>query len=103
MTQEQLGLASGLLVVILTAIWPMFSSMMPVKGQATEEHSTQGNPAGEIKSGDPAVHASPSESGVPAISTSFGKSRKSPTAVVPSSDPHSGGDAHSGPDLGGPN
>ena len=97
MTQEQLGLASGLLVVILTAIWPMLSSMMPAKGAATEEHAAQAQPAGETKPNEPEAHSSTSEPGVPAISTSFGKTRKSPSIVANTHEPHSG------PDLGGPN
>lgn len=97
MTQEQLGLASGLLVVILTALWPMLSSMMPAKAPASEEHAAQAHPAGETKPNEPEAHSSTGESGVPAISTSFGKNRKSPTVVANTQEPHSG------PDLGGPN
>lgn len=97
MTQEQLGLASGLLVVILTAIWPMLSSMMPEKGQASEEHASQTQSAEETKPNEPEAHSSNTEPGVPAISTSFGKSRKSPSVAAASNE------SHSGPDLGGPN
>jgi hypothetical protein len=97
MNQEQLGLASGLLVVILTALWPMLSSMMPAKAPAREEQAAQTETAGETKPNGPDAHSSTAEPGVPAISTSIGKTRKSSTVVANTHEPHSG------PDLGGPN
>ncbi|MSR79839.1 MAG: hypothetical protein EXS11_03830 [Gemmataceae bacterium] len=36
MTQEHFGLISGLLVVFLTAIWPMLASMKPPKTSQTQ-------------------------------------------------------------------
>jgi len=97
MNQEQLGLASGLLVVILTALWPMLSSMMPAKAPTSEEQAAQAETAGETKPNGPDAHSSTAEPGVPAISTSIGKTRKSSTVVANTHEPHSG------PDLGGPN
>lgn len=39
MTQEHFGLISGLLVVFLTAIWPMLASMKPPKTSQTQGRS----------------------------------------------------------------
>lgn len=39
MTQEHFGLISGLLVVFLTAIWPMLASMKPPKTSQTQGQS----------------------------------------------------------------
>lgn len=47
MTQEQLGIASGLLVVLLTAFWPVFTNLDSNKAtqRGLLEAETPGNPS----------------------------------------------------------
>lgn len=96
MNQEQLGLASGLLVVILTALWPMLSSMIPERAPVGEEQAAQAQPAGETKTNEPDAHTFATESGAAGVTTSVGATRKSSSVVVNTNE------VQSGPDLGGP-